>query len=234
MDCLISQKYDVQISKLITEKHNEIRKYTLENGFKNGDLTIICKDGQMKVFSEVLNEFSEFYKGQSIFQNEDNKLNLSNFSLQTTSLVMQDLYKSNRKYQSFDIRQTIEYFMLADYLLLIGYAYNTFEERAKNIMNYRSFGYSIEYYLDKVFPYIDLIINTKNVYLQIIIKSFTKKFESEIHAMWSAHEFARNCSCYKGNIPCTYIKVPSSLRDFYFNVKSDSESNASEDPDDIN
>ena len=235
MNHIIAEKYEKQIEQLKRERDAEIMKYTLKNSKQNGDLTLICKDGQVKVFSEVLHEFSDYYKNQFVFQQIDNPstLNLSEFRVEIIECVVQSLYsKTYDKEKLDDWKNIIEFFCAADFLLLSNNAHNIFKSIALSIKSdfvwKRSFN---NYY--KLFPYTDFIVSTENEYIKFMIRCFILEYKDIINREIMSHEKYKNCGCNSRKTElCTYAKTPIKLQKLCFNImlgKISSSSSSTED-----
>lgn len=212
MNQLIQKKYDTKINELQREKDTEINKYTIQNGMENGDFTLVCKDGEMKVFSEVFEAFSDYYKGQLVFGKSD-RLDLSKFKLSTVKLVVEDLYVSTdiNKQKLIEIEKIVEYFLLADYLLLIDLAHTTFMTKANYIiddMYYIFLQKGLHKFLDEIFPFVN-ILTQDNQYFKIIIKRFVTRFSLKLYNLREDHRL-NCCSCFS-HIPCLYTKIPEDI-----------------------
>lgn len=220
MNQIITQKYEKQIEQLKRVRDNEITKYTLENGKQYGDLILVCKDGEVKVFSEVLQEFSDYYKNQSIFQNSDEgkTLELSYYKVEIVECVVQSLYSKTYNKNTLNTWGNIfDFFCAADFLLLTDYARDIFISIALSIksdfvweMNWR------RYY--ELIPYTDFIVLTDNEYIKFMIRSFIIEYKDIINRELASHEKYKNCSCYTQKQSCIYAKTPFKFKQLCFNI----------------
>lgn len=131
MDKIIQQEID----KLIEKRKAEIESYkTMFNeGNNNGDITIVCKDKEVKVHSEVLRKHSEYYRNCEQTFDSEKKLCFNEYNNNMICPFISILYEStyDKVYYSASQTDFFDFFEFADILLLD----SIMDERMKEICN---------------------------------------------------------------------------------------------------
>lgn len=221
MDKIIYQKYANKLDEykyvLSAEKEHELQQFTFEMGLANGDLFIKCDEGEVRTHSLIFEIFSEHYnhckRVLALGEKNNNTndvftLDLSMYSIDTVKNVLCLLYREGCVYKLTNIKQIIDFFLLAEMLLLFNGAEKSLKLCWKHIKQYVINGNMFEpYILDDC---LQLVSNYDTYYIMKLFIFLLKKHDSEVEKTFTEHNKCE-CSC-KNGIMCNYMKLHTNYR----------------------
>lgn len=226
MDKIIYQKYADKLDEykyiLSEEKERELQQFTFDNGIVNGDLLIKCNGGEIRTSSLIFETFSELYNNckrvlslgdpgsdtQSIFA-----LDLSMHTVDTVKNVIHLLYREGKIYELNNVKQIIDFLLLAEMLLLFKGGERSLKLCWKHIKQNIINGDVLEpYILDDC---LRMVSNCDTHYTVKLFISLLRKHDAEIEKIFTEHD-TNECSC-KNGVPCIYMQFSEKHRDIITN-----------------